>query len=206
MNRGRNIFIVLMVMLAISVQFFFMLIGRDNDQGVVDNVRYVFKEGNLEDPDLFYYTFYYVDHEPMEATVRTMAGGSRRISIDGHDYVYIVNGTSKKDCDITWEYFGKKEGGGSDEEAFSLYTKKFFKSMIFGKDPFLRLYEAMIVSAVGAVGLAIYLNAEKLWTKYSAKKYPEDYEPVWADFRGFRKAGIATMAAAGVLLIIFIIF
>ena len=203
MNKGRNIAIALLIMLLISIQFFFMLVGRGNDEGVVDGVRYIFQSGNIEDDQVKNYKFYYEDSPERDVTVTTV-GNSKRITIQGSDYTYIVTGEKKRDFDITYEYYGKYTG--TDEEAYAVHTKKLFKSMVFGKEPLLKLYEAVIVSLTAAIGGLIFGNAERLWYKFSKKKFPEDYEPVWNDFRMYKVIGSAIMCAAAVLFLIFILF
>ena len=51
----------------------------------------------------------------------TTVGNSKRITIQGSDYTYIVTGEKKRDFDITYEYYGKYMG--TDEEAYAVHTR-----------------------------------------------------------------------------------
>lgn len=204
MNKGRNIAIAMAVMLCISIQFFFMLLGRNNTSGVVRKVRYVFQEGELEDDTVKYYKFYYVDEGARDVTVTTLSDGRICFTVQDYDYTYYLEGTNKKNCKVTYEYTGRYTP--SEEEAYSIYSPKLFTAMVFGKEALLKLYEAIIVSAIAAAGAIIFGKAENIWEKFNRKKYPEGYEPVWDDFRMYRVWGGAMMAAAAVLMVLFILF
>lgn len=194
------------VMLSISILFFFMLIGRDNTSGVADGVRYNLEveEGDAEDENVKHYSFYYVSDPVRKVTVTLQDDGARRFEIEESDYVYYVTGSNKKNAEVSYEYTGAYQP--SESEAYAVHSKKLFKSIIVGKEPVLRLYEALTVFLIGIAGALVIGNAENLWEKFKRKKCPEGYDPVWDDFRIYRVTGGAMMCAAAVLLLVFVIF
>ena len=75
--------------------------------------------------------------------------------------------------------------------------------MIFGRKPPLSIPQALLVAAIAAGGALIIFYAEELW--HFCERKGEDEIPEWHDMDKYKRVGGAIIAAAVVLLIVFII-
>ncbi len=204
MNKGRNIAILMLCLFCVSVLGFFMLTNRDNNSAVVDRVRYVY-EGDQD--GYKQYTFYFVGEGKMKANlIYDEDAREYRVNIftqeeTEYPYTYLLTGQDRSHASVTAE-LSDPEGQADLSQAYSLYTKKFFISMVFGRPPLLVFWEALIVAVVGATGGLIYGHAEELWNRFQRPK--EDRDPVWEDFARYRYMGLGVIAAAVCLLLIFL--
>lgn len=194
MNKGRNILILLGCLLCVSLLSFLTLFQRSNNSGVVDRVRYVLESDEEESGRS--YSFYFVKGDSVQATAAEDSE-SWTVTVTGCPYVYTVeksSGTVR-----AW-----RDGQESGEEAFSLYTEDFFRTMLLGKDRLLFFWQAAIVAVVVFAGGAIILYAEELW--HILKRTPESVAiPQWSDMKGIKIAG-GCVIGAGVLILILFLF
>lgn len=86
MNKGRNIFLLLVCLLCISVLAFFTLFQRSNTSGVVDDIRYVL---DSDEDGVKIYSFYFIKEESVKATV-TDDAESWYIKVENCIYNYRV--------------------------------------------------------------------------------------------------------------------
>ena len=191
MNKGRNILLIMICMLMVSVLSFFTLFERSNKSGVVDNVRYIVES---DSDDIKVLTLYFV--EPGKTAQCTVSSDDEGATffIDDTDYTYRYEEGSVR------AYLDGEEAG---DEAFSVYSRNLFKTIAKGKDRYLKFYQAGIVALVCAAGGAIILYAEELW--HIIYKKGEDEIPEWKDMNGIKIAGGATIGAGAVLLVVFLI-
>ena len=102
MNKGRNIFLLLMCLLCVSVLTFLSVFQRGNRSGVVDDVRYV-----LENEDtVSYYDFLTEGTDKHTETRISEDDKFYYVSIDGCEYSYKMNKTDEKIISLK-DGFGK---------------------------------------------------------------------------------------------------
>jgi len=227
MNKGRNVAILMVCLLVLSLLTLLTRTYDTNRTAVVDYVRYV--RVTSEDVTAVKYEFYFVGTEVMEGTVTEDDDGTIRVVIseripierpgsaasestedDGeldytlspYGYTYLISGKSRKTAEVNWEY---AEGFDSSfaEEPFERFSKKVFVTMLYGQKPLLTVFEAIMVAAIAAGGALIIFNAEELWHFFNKKG--EDEIPEWHDMDIYKRIGGGVIGLAVVLLIVFII-
>ena len=200
MNKGRNIAILLLCMCCISILTFLTTLNKDNHSGVVDDVRYYLTDTVEETKS---YDFYFVEGEKMTGTLYTDADSPEyTVTITDYPYVYTIKGEEKESAEIIYTVIDEEAAG--DAEPFGLFTRDFFKAMIYGSEPVLTVTEAIIVAFIAAIGGLIIGKAEEIWglfNKDSEKEYPE-----WKELGKYRYAGGCIIAFAVILLLVFILF
>ena len=228
MNKGRNVAILMVCLLVLSLLTLLTRTFGDNHTGVVDYVRYVRDSGTGSGGDVTLYEFYFVDTRVMEGRLTQSDDGvyqivmniripverdESEIDIDQTDempdytlepyaYTYYVSGETKKTAQVDYELV---EGFDEnyEEAPFERFSKNVFLTMIFGKKPLLTVTQAIIVAAVAAGGALIIFFAEELWHFF--KRKGEDEIPEWHDMDIYKRIGGAVIGAAVVLLIVLII-
>lgn len=210
--------ILMSCLLLLSVLTFLSRTRMSNSSGVVDNVRYILKssDGNIKN-----YEFYFTDDTVMKGTLASESEGYviklnvRGEYIEGTDgmegeyiwnpcaYYYKVNGQDKESSSVVTcrdESVTDEEAAG--EEFSGRFTDNVIKSMIYGKDPFISIWQAMLVGIIAVTGGAVIVKAEELW--HIIYKRPDDDTPAWEDMSGIKKTGIGILVLDAVLLIIFV--
>ncbi len=124
MNKGRNIFLILMCLLCISVLTFLSVFQRGNRSGVVDDVRYVLEN---EDTVSFYE---FTDEETKKNTEATVSEDDKfyYVSVDGYEYSYKMN---KTDEEIVSLKNGKEV---NSTLAYETYSKELFERILSYKE------------------------------------------------------------------------
>lgn len=208
MNKGRNIAVLLLCLLCVSVLTFLTTLNKNNNSGVVDNVRY-YLVSTLEDTKD--YEFYFIEDEKMTGKLFTetiedndgnVTGEEYTLSITDHPFLYKITGDSKKTAEI--EYFVIDEEGAENRTPYDIFTEDFMKSMIFGATPVLSVTEAIIVAFIAASGGLILGKSEELWgyfNKDNEREYPE-----WNELTKYKAVGGGVIAAAVIILLVLIIF
>ncbi len=221
--------ILMSCLLLLSLLTFLSRTKMNNTSAVVDNVRYIYKSAadSGSDRTVKNYEFYFVDDTVMKGTVSQESGGSdislyvrgEREKGDGGEeneyewhayaYEYTVSGSSKKDSQVTWrenEYADasaySKYIGNDGDGPYARFTENVFKSMIFGTDPMISVWQALTVGVIALSGGAVIVKAEELW--HIIYKKPEDDTPVWEDMNGIKRTGIGILIFDAALLILFI--
>lgn len=97
MNKGRNIGILILSLVALSLLTFLVNLNRSNSSGIVDNVRYYQTESTDESRT---YEFYFVEGDNMTGTLYT-GDDSYSVVINDYDYSYTLTGTSREDAKVT---------------------------------------------------------------------------------------------------------
>ncbi|MBR3838634.1 MAG: hypothetical protein IKJ75_02770 [Clostridia bacterium] len=212
MNKGRNLAILMCCLLVLSLLTLLSKTRGSNMSGVVDDVRYIKQsaEGDVEK-----YEFYFIEDIVMVADVKTSVEGVRvDISYRGeyleemeeyeilgkYDYYYVIEGTGKDNAVVTPILNEGYEDSAKDPHEY--FTDKFFLTMIYGKDPFITIYQAVIVAVIAAVGGLIIGKAEELCVFFKREK---DYCPKWEELTVYKKIGGGILAFAGVILVVFVI-
>lgn len=226
MNKGRNVAILMVCLLVLSLLTLLTRTFGDNHTGVVDYVRYVRDSGT--DADVTLYEFYFVDTQVMEGRLIQSDDGSYEITVnvripiqrdeseididqtdempdytlEPYAYTYYVSGSDKKTAKVDYSYV---EGFDESyaEKPFQRFSKNVFLTMIFGKKPLLTVLQAIIVASIAAGGALIIFFAEELWHFF--KRKGEDEIPEWHDMDVYKRTGGIIIGVAVVLLIIFII-
>lgn len=212
MNKGRNLAIIMCCLLVLSLLTLLAKTRGSNMSGVVDDVRYIKQSA---DNDIEKYEFYFIEDFVMVARVTKSPEGIKiDISHRGeyiketddyeilgdYDYYYVVEGTNKENAVVT-AY--KNEGfENTTKDPHEYFTDDFFLTMIYGKDPFISVIQAVIVAAIAAVGGLIIGKAEELCVFFKREK---DYCPKWEELGIYKKIGGGILAVAGVVLIVFVI-
>lgn len=191
MYKGRNILLIMICLVGVSLLTFLTLFERSNTGGVADGVRYIVVS---EEDGVKTLEFYFKDPDKKSTGTATDAGDVVIISIDDSEFTYTVD---KKTFEV-----GVKPGEGTGDP-FAVYTEKLFKLMVKGKDRFIKFWQAITVGAVALAGGAVILFAEEIW--HIIHKKGEEDIPEWQDMRGIKVFGGAIIGAAAVLLIVFIL-
>ncbi|MBR5059945.1 MAG: hypothetical protein IKX06_04140 [Clostridia bacterium] len=190
MYKGRNVLLVMICLLGVSILTFLTLFERSNTSGVADGVRYIVAS---EEDGVKYLEFYFKDPDVKATGTATDAGNLVIFTIDGSDCTYTVD-KETLEVGVT---------GGGEGDPFGVYTQKLFRLMVKGKDRFIKFWQAIIVGVVALAGGAVILFAEEIWHVIYKKR--GDEIPAWKDMNGIKIAGGAVIGAAAVLLIIFIL-
>ena len=194
MNKGRNILLIMICLLSVSVLAFFTLFERNNTQGVADGVRYIVVS---EQDGVKTLEFYFEEPGRVETGVASDDGEVVTVSVDGSDFSYTVD---KTEFAVT----AFKDGAKTDDpEAFATYSEKLIRMIVKGKDRFVKFWQAAIVAVVALAGGLIILFAEEIW--HIVYKKGEDEVPEWKNMNGIKAAGACVIAVAVVLLVIFIL-
>lgn len=180
--------------------------------GVVDDVRYI-KQSAVGDVEK--YEFYFIEDIVMVADVKTSVEGIRvDISYRGqyveeteeyeilgkYDYYYVIEGTKKDNAVVT--HLLNEGFEASEKDPHEYFTDKFFLTMIYGKDSFITVTQAVIVAAIAAVGGLIIGKAEEICVLLKREK---DYCPKWEELGKYKKIGGCILGIAGVVLIVFVV-
>lgn len=197
MNKGRNIGILLLSLVALSLLTFLVNLNRTNTGGVVDYVRYTQTESTDETRT---YEFNFVEGPEMTGTVYTL-DDSYSVIINDYEYAYTLKGTSRDDAEVD----ATSDLDGADlSKAYDVFTKDFLIAMVYGGEPVLSVTQAIIVAAIAIAGALILGKNEELWeffNKDENKEYPE-----YSDLKKYKVTGGAIMIASAVLLLVFVIF
>ncbi len=201
MNKGRNIALVFLCMLCVSVLAFLTTLNRDNHSGVVDDVRYYLTDTQ---EDTKSYDFYFVEKDKkMSGLLYTDPEASvYTVTVIDYPFTYTVQGEQKKNTQVSYTVTDPE--AAQELDPYGTFTEDFFKAMIYGAAPVLTVTEAIIVAFIGAVGGLVIGRAEELWgyfNKDSDKEYPE-----WKELGKYRRTGGGIIAFAVVLLLCLILF
>ncbi len=208
MNKGRNIAILLLCLVSLSLLTFLTTLNRSNKSNVEDNVRYklVITNDNVKE-----YEFYFIEDEMKTGSLISdfeyTKGGdlisqSHTLYITDHPYKYTVTGNSKKEAELVYEFTGEETE--KDIKPYELYTEKLILSLIYGAKPVLSITEAIIIGFIAIIGGLILGKAEDIWTyfnKDTEKEYPD-----FSDLKKYKITGISALVFAVVLLLVFLIF
>lgn len=223
MNKGRNLALLMAALLTLSLLTFLTRARNKNYSAVVDNVRYI-RESS--DDTGAAYEFYFVEKTVMEGTLAISETGDRKLTIRirvpiekeedeeededalnyytvPYGYSYIISGTSLKDAKVSWEYAEGFDETNVTEKPFERFTKKVFKTMVFGSTPLVTVPQAIMVAAIGVGGALIIGYAEELW--HFVKKKGEDEDPKWEELTVYKRIGGGIIGFAAALLILFVI-
>lgn len=197
MNKGRNIGILILSLVALSLLTFLVNLNRSNSSGIVDNVRYYQTESTDESRT---YEFYFVEGDNMTGTLYT-GDDSYSVVINDYDYSYTLTGTSREDAKVT---AASIEDDADLSKAYDLFTEDFLISMVYGGVPVLSVTQAIIVAMIAIAGALILGKNEEIWAffnKDESKEYPE-----YSELKKYKVIGGAIMIASAVLLLVFVIF
>lgn len=197
MNKGRNIGILILSLVALSLLTFLVNLNRSNSSGIVDNVRYYQTESTDESRT---YEFYFVEGDNMTGTLYT-GDDSYSVVINDYDYSYTLTGTSREDAKVT---AASIEDDADLSKAYDLFTEDFLISMVYGGVPVLSVTQAIIVAVIAIAGALILGKNEEIWAffnKDESKEYPE-----YSELKKYKVSGGAIMIASAVLLLVFVIF
>ena len=197
MNKGRNIGILILSLVALSLLTFLVNLNRSNSSGIVDNVRYYQTESTDESRT---YEFYFVEGDNMTGTLYT-GDDSYSVVINDYDYSYTLTGTSREDAKVT---AASIEDDADLSKAYDLFTEDFLISMVYGGVPVLSVTQAIIVAVIAIAGALILGKNEEIWALFNkdeSKEYPE-----YSELKKYKVIGGAIMIASAVLLLVFVIF
>lgn len=213
MNKGRNLIVLMCCLLVLSLLTFLAKSRNTNKNAVVDDVRYVKVASN---DNVTKYEFYFVEDFVMVGIMSTLEDGSKKINIshrgdyieetdeyeilDDYEYYYTVSGT-KKDNAVVNHYL-HEEYQDSTKDPHEYFTDEFFLTMVYGKDPFISFWQAVIVAAIAAVGGIIIGKSEELCVHF--RKDKKEY-PTWEEIGLYKKLGGAVLIIAAIVLIVFVI-
>lgn len=216
MNKGRNFLILMSCLLLLSVLTFLTRTKMSNNTAVIDNVRYILKsaEDNTKN-----YEFYFVDETVMTGTLKTTPeeyvltlyvrgdyfkyDGGGEYETEPYAYYYTVTGTDKQNASVKWHYNEDADGSSNMEtEPYGRFTENVFKSMVFGTDPFINIWQALTVGIIAVSGGTVIVKAEEIW--HIIYRRPDDDTPAWEDMSGIKRTGIGILIFDAVLLILFI--
>ena len=196
MNRGRNIAVILLCLVSFSLLAFLTGLNRNSTSGVVDNVRYYLTDSH---DDVRSYDLYFIERDKMSCVVSKMSDSLYLVLIDGYPYSYSLSGNAAAGAEIT----ERAETSNPASDPYGLFRKEFLLSMVYGSKPVLSVTQAIIVAAVAALGGVVLWKQEELWgffNKDKEKEYPEI-----SDLKKFKLLGGIMIAAAVILLLVFVI-
>lgn len=193
MNKGRNIFLLMTFLLGVSILTFFTVFERNNNSGVVDGVRYYVRSRN---DGITAVEFYFPDPGRKEEAEVVDRGDCVTVSIRGYGYEYSVD---KETFEVTEELTGEDPGEG----AYDTYSEKLLKTLVRGKEKFMKIWQAIIVGAVAVIGGLIILFSEEIW--HIVRKKGPDEIPKWKDMTGIKWVGGGFLILALGLLILFVL-
>ena len=197
MNRGRNIAILLLCLVVLSLLTFLVNLNRTNTSGVVDDVRYIQTESTENTKS---YEFWFVEGDKMTG-VLTIGEEDYTLVITDYDYSYTIKGESRDDAEVT--AFDINDPGKKVDNAYDIFTRDMIVSLVFGKVPVLSVTQAIIVAAIAIVGGLILGKCEELWSffnKDKTKEYPE-----YSELKKYKVAGGIVIGISVILLLIFVI-
>ncbi|MBE7065766.1 MAG: hypothetical protein E7384_08160 [Ruminococcaceae bacterium] len=200
MNKGRNIFLLMIALVCISLLSFLMLFESDRKDGIVDGVR--FFQASVEDR-VYTYEFYFEKGDKVYAEVFENADGDFSVNIDNWDYSYVISGTNRDNANVKETLLPTAEDDGVVDRPYDLYTKNFFITMIFGKEDLLAFWQAVVVFMTGVVGALFILYAEEIW--HIIKHKDKDEYPKWEELTIYKRIGVGIIVGAVVLLILFLV-
>lgn len=214
MNKGRNLAILMCCLMVVSLLTLLSKSRNTNMSGVVDDVRYM-KQSS--DDSITRYEFYFIEDTVMVATVTSTESGTKEIKIsyrgqyieelddyellDYYDYYYVVQGNNKKTATVTAHLHDEFKDSTKDPHEF--FTDEFFLTMIYGKEPFISIIQAVIVAVIAGIGGIIIGKSEEICVYFRKGKI--DNYPTWEEIGVYRKIGGAVLAVAAVVLVIFVI-
>lgn len=201
MNKGRNIFLLMITLVCISILSFLMLFESDRKNGVVDDVRYY--QTSVEDR-VYTYEFYFEKGDKVAAEVFETADGDYKVTIDKWDYSYIVRGTNRDNATVAETLLPNAADDGVIAKPYDLYTKDFFITMMFGKEDLLAFWQAVVVFAIGFIGALFIMYAEEIW--HIVKNKDKDEYPKWEDLTIYKRIGVGIIVGAVIVLLMFLIF
>jgi len=190
LNKGRNILLIMIGLLLVSVLSFFTLFERSNTTGVVGDVRYIVDSENDGVKTL---NFYYVEPGVVKTCTAVETDDEVTFTIEDCDFVYTYNKVTK-DVSATSSI--------SEEYPFQTYHKDLFKQIAEGHDRFLKFYQAGIVAVLCVIGGAMIIYAEEIWLFIHRK---EDRTPKWKDMNKIKLIGGGVVAVGIVIMILFIL-
>ncbi len=200
MNKGRNIFILMIACVCVSLLAFLTLLERGNTKGVVDGVRYYL--ASTED-DVKTYEFYFAKDDMTSAEVTENASGEHTFIFEDWSYIYVVSGTDRENCKVeAIPMSGPDLNTNNQVKPFDKYSEDLFKVMVFGKKDVLSLWQAVIVAFIAVIGGCFILFAEELWHIF--KRKGKDEYPEWKEMNIYKYIGGGTIAFAVVLLLLFV--
>lgn len=202
MNKGRNIFLLMITLVCISFLSFLMLFESDRKEGVVDDVR--FYQISVDDR-IYTYEFYFEKGDKVSAEVFENAEGVYEVTIDKYDYKYFVSGTNRDNALVQSVLLPNAgDDGVIESNPHRLYTKDFFVTMMFGKEDLLAFWQAVVVFVIGIIGGLIIMYAEEIW--HIVKRKDKDDYPKWEELTIYKRIGVGVIIGAVVLLIVFLAF
>lgn len=200
MNKGRNIAIFLLCLCCVSLLTFLTTLNKDNHSGITDDVRYYLTDTQEE---IKYYDFYFVKAEKMTGTLYTDPDSPEyTVTIFNYPFTYTIKGDNKKNAEITYTVTDEEAARGM--EPFQLFTRDFFKAMIYGAEPVLTVTEAIIVAFIAAIGGLVIGKAEEIWGFFN--KDPEKEYPEWEELNKYRYIGGGILGFAVIFLLCLIFF
>ena len=213
MNKGRNIMILMCCLLLLGCLTFLTRTKSQNYSEVVDDVRYILKSST---DSVKNYEFYFKDEIVMTGVMETTEEGTIiniyiRESYDEtlqdyltepYAYYYTVSGTEKDNAVVEWGYIEDIEDSQKLNKPYERFTPEVFKSMIYGTEPYIAIWQALTVAVLALAGGAVILKAEELW--HILYKKSEDEYPAWEDMNGIKRVGIGILIFNALLLILFI--
>lgn len=210
MNKGRNLAILMACLLTLSLLTFLTRTFDSNRTAVVDQVRYI--QGDTTDGTV-HYDFYFVGSRVMEGELTPKGEGWELVLFDRippdaenyelvpYGYTYEITGSSLKNACVTWRY---ADGVDSfEKQPFELFSQRVFKTMLFGRQPLLAVWQAVVVAVIAAVGALVIGYAEEIW-HFHRKKGPDE-DPKWEELSLYKRIGGGIMGFAALLLILFVI-
>ena len=201
MNKGRNIFILMMCLICISLLAFLTLLEGENTDGVVDGVRYYLVSS---EDDIKTYDFYFHEGDKMTADVTESASGEWTVNMYDWSYIYIISGTDRDNAVIEAYESGYFDEDESVAEPYDKFSKQLFATMVFGKEDVLQLWQAIVVFIIFILGGCCILFAEELW--HIVKRKGKDDYPKWHEMSIYKRIGAGIMVGAAALLILFVVF
>jgi len=195
MNKGRNILLIMAALLTVSILSFFTLLERGNTNGVVDDVRFIVDSDSDGVREI---SLYFKETDKIEKLVATSDEEGVTFVFGDYEYKYRVSNDG-----LTIKAYDEDGNEVTSEEPFELYTKNLFKTMVVGKDKFLKFWQALIIFAIVAAGGAVIVFAEEIW--HIIFKKGEDVIPKWSDMNGIKVAGGVVIGIGVVVFIILLI-
>ncbi len=179
----------MIVLLCVSVLAFFTLYERENNGGVVGNVRYIVDSRQDGVKEL---TFYFVEKGLTKSCSAVDDASGVTFTVEDCEYVY------RYDTET-----GEVTATPESPDAFSVYSEKLFKRIVDGSEKFMKFWQAGVVALICLCGGMIIFYAEEIWLQKHKK---DGREPVWSDMNGIKALGGGVIALGVIVMILFIIF
>lgn len=190
MNKGRNILLIMVVLVGVSILAFFTLFERENMSGVVGDVRYIVESEEDGTKEL---TFYFTTPGLTKTCTAVDSGDNVIFTVEDSEFVYGYDKVKDETYVVS---------GPDDQYPFQTYNKNLFRTIVKGHDRFMKFWQAGVVAAICLIGGAIILFAEEIWGFIHRK---EQKEPKWSDMNGIKIAGGGIVALGVILMIVFIV-